>query len=116
MGRRNHLAYLQDMLDNAQQMQRIIQGKAYEDLHEDIAFRYALERGLQIIGEAAFQLRRVHPESLESIAEADRIIAMRHILVHGYDKIKLDIVWMVLTTKLDPLIADVLALLPDDEA
>ena len=116
MGRRTHLAYLQDMLDNARQMQRIIAGKAYEDLHEDMTFRFAVERGLQIIGEAAFQLRRIHPESLESITEADRIIAMRHVLVHGYDEIKLDILWMVLTAKLEPLIVDVLALLPKDEA
>jgi uncharacterized protein with HEPN domain len=102
------------MLDNARRMQQIIQDKTYEDLHEDIAFRYAVERGIQIIGEAAFQLRRIHPVSLESISESDRIITMRHVLVHGYDKVKLDIVWMVLTTKLDPLIAELLALLPED--
>ena len=116
MARRNHLAYLQDMLDNARLLRSIVDRITYDDLLDSIETRYAAERGLQIIGEAAFQLRRLHPDSLEHIAEADRIIAMRHVLVHGYDEIKLDVVWMVLTTKLGPLIADVLALLPEDEA
>lgn len=57
---------------------------------------------LQIIGEAAFglspQFRASHPE----IPWA-QIIGMRHVLVHGYFEIDLDIVWAVVEKDLPPL-------------
>ena len=57
---------------------------------------------LQIIGEAANRLsegfRADHPE-----IPWDQIIGMRHVLVHGYFEIDLDIVWAVIEKDLSPL-------------
>ncbi|MFZ1403192.1 MAG: DUF86 domain-containing protein [Anaerolineae bacterium] len=57
---------------------------------------------LQIIGEAAYGLsqrfRAEHPE-----IPWGAIIGMRHVLVHGYFEIDLDIVWAAVQHDLPPL-------------
>ncbi len=57
---------------------------------------------LQIIGEAASKLsedlRAKHPE-----VPWDKMIGMRHVLVHGYFQVDLDVVWAVLEKDLGPL-------------
>ncbi len=57
---------------------------------------------LQIIGEAVYglspQFRAFYPEIPWS-----QIIGMRHVLVHGYFEIDLDIVWAVIEKELPPL-------------
>jgi uncharacterized protein with HEPN domain len=57
---------------------------------------------LQIVGEAAYGLpqrfRDNHPQ-----IPWDQIIGMRHVLVHGYFEIDLDIVWAVIEKDLPPL-------------
>ncbi len=56
-------------------------------------------RHLQIIGEAA---SRVSPETQNRFPEIPwgKMIGMRHILVHGYFEIDLEIVWSVLENDL----------------
>jgi uncharacterized protein with HEPN domain len=57
---------------------------------------------LQIIGEAASRLseglRQAHP-----YVPWDSMIGMRHVLVHGYFQIDLDVVWAVIEKDLPPL-------------
>jgi uncharacterized protein with HEPN domain len=51
-------AHLWDMLDTARRVQELAAGISYDTLMVDIRTRYALERALEIIGEAA---RRISP-------------------------------------------------------
>ncbi|MCX6055093.1 MAG: DUF86 domain-containing protein [Chloroflexi bacterium] len=59
-------------------------------------------RHLQIIGEAA---SRVSTETQNRFPQIPwgKMIGMRHVLVHGYFEIDLDIVWSVLENDLLPL-------------
>ena len=59
-------------------------------------------RHLQIIGEAA---SRVSAETQNRFSEIPwgKMIGMRHVLVHGYFEIDLDIVWSVIENDLRPL-------------
>ena len=59
-------------------------------------------RHLQIIGEAA---SRVSTETQNRFPQIPwgKMIGMRHVLVHGYFEIDLDIVWTVLENDLLPL-------------
>jgi len=41
---------------------------------------------------------------------------MRHRLIHGYADVRLDLVWTVATSHLEPLIAALEPLIPDDTA
>jgi uncharacterized protein with HEPN domain len=75
-----------------------------EDYKKDRAFRSAVERELQIIGEAITQLDRISPQTAEKISEHRNIIGFRNVLVHGYDSLDPDTVWDVVENKLSELL------------
>jgi uncharacterized protein with HEPN domain len=39
---------------------------------------------------------------------------MRHRLIHGYGEVRLDLVWMVVRDRLDPLITTLVGLVPGE--
>ncbi|MFO1428583.1 MAG: hypothetical protein U1F76_00350 [Candidatus Competibacteraceae bacterium] len=51
-------AYLWDMLDAAKTVVTILSGKTKDDWDNDIVLRMAVERGIEIIGEAARRVSR----------------------------------------------------------
>ena len=95
--------YLHDMLGACRFLLEFTAERSVDDYRNDRAFRSAIERELPIIGEALMQLERVAPEYASRIPEHRRIIAFRHILVHGYDSLDPVTVWSVIETKLPPL-------------
>lgn len=107
---RNPRKHLFDMLDSCRFLHDFIQAKTLDDLRQNRGFRSAVERELQIIGEACFLLERVNPEICGRISEYKRIIRFRHVLVHGYDVVSPDITWEILQSKL-PVLMDELELL-----
>jgi len=73
--------------------------------------RGAVERHLEIIGEAAKWVskafQKVHPE-----IPWHRIIAQRHVLAHEYGEIKLELIWKVATLHISELIGNLEPLVP----
>ena len=57
---------------------------------------------LQTVGEAASKLTDYFRKTNTDV-EWDKVIAMRHRLVHGYGKLDLDIIWSVATEEIPPL-------------
>lgn len=106
-------AYLFDMKDACAFLLGFVQGRSLQDLRSDRGFRSAVERELQIIGEALIQLEKIRPALASGISERNRIIYFRHILVHGYDVVDPDIVWAVLVDKLPVLMRELSGILPD---
>jgi uncharacterized protein with HEPN domain len=104
-------ASLADMLDAAESALGHVAGKTRQDYEDQKLLRDAVERRIEIIGEAARRLapqyRAAHPEIPWRI-----IMATRHILAHDYDEVDNDIVWRILTDHLPPLIIQLRQLLP----
>lgn len=100
---RDARCYLWDALKAAEAVQAFLRGKTYEAFVEDDLLRSAVERQLQIIGEALSQLAKVDPQIASSVSELRRIIAFRNILVHGYAAIDHDTVWRLIEDKLPEL-------------
>ena len=71
--------------------------------------RRAVERELEIIGEALNRIDRINP-ALE-ISSKKKIISMRNRVIHGYDKIDDEIVWGTIVRYLPILKNEVSALL-----
>jgi uncharacterized protein with HEPN domain len=92
--------YLHDMLSSCEFLLEFTGGRTVEDYRDDRAFRSAVERELQIIGEALMQLDDARPDVAEQIADYSNIIGFRHVLVHGYDALNPVTVWNVIETKL----------------
>lgn len=111
--RRDARAYLLDMQQTAELLMRLVSNRTLREMEADWAFRWAIERGLQNIGEAVFQLRRLDEELVRSISEHERIIGLRHVLVHAYDEVKPAVLWNIIESKLPLLIEEVRSMLKE---
>jgi len=96
--------YLYDIINCCEFLLDFTKSKTVEDYKKDRAFRSAVERELQIIGEAITQLDRISPQTAEKISEHRNIIGFRNVLVHGYDSLDPDTVWDVVENKLSELL------------
>lgn len=112
MSLRDPEKFLYDMLSSTQFLLEFTKDKTIDDYINDRAFRSALERELQIIGEAMLQLDKIAAEITEEIPEYRNIIGFRHVLVHGYDSLDPATVWNVVETKLKGLEEKLRQLLP----
>lgn len=103
--------YLYDIVDCCEFVLEMTENKTIEDYKNDRMFRSALERELQIIGEAMLQLDSVSPETAEKISQHRSIIGFRHVLVHGYANLDPVTVWDVVETKISVLLGQAKKLL-----
>jgi len=97
------MARLWDMLDAARAVAEFIKDRRYRDLLADRMFRNAVERNLEIIGEAA---RYVSQETREILPDVPwrPIIGLRNVLAHEYDEIRYEILWHICRKELPVLI------------
>ena len=104
-------AHLWDMIEACREIQQFLTGKSYQDLLTDRMLRLAVERELEIIGEAA---NRVSSEfqALHSEIPWARIVAQRNVISHEYGDIKLEWVWRVGTERVPELITLLEPLIP----
>ena len=102
------------MLDTAQQIHGFAAARVRDDLDDDVKFRLAVERGLEIIGVAA---SRVSPEYRSEHPEVpwQRIISLRNVIAHEYGDIILDQIWVVVKERIPELIALLGPLIPPEE-
>jgi uncharacterized protein with HEPN domain len=100
---RDPRCYLWDALKATEAVQAFLRGKAYEAFIEDDLIRSAVERQLEIVGEALSQLAKADPQVAGGIPEFRRIIAFRNILIHGYAAIDYGAVWQIIEEKLPEL-------------
>jgi len=92
-----------DILTAVSEIMRFVAGKDRTDLMSDRVLQLLLEREFEIIGEALYRLRTLAPDSFASIPSGNRIIAMRNILAHGYDRVDYEILWDAATLELETL-------------
>ena len=109
--RRDTRCYLWDALKAADAVQSFLRDKTCEAFVEDDLLRSAVERQLEIIGEALSQLAKADPQIADNVPELRRIIAFRNILVHGYAAIDYDTVWRLIEDKLPELQSNLTMLL-----
>ena len=100
---RDPATYLQDMVDRAAFVLSLRPELSRRRLDDDRVMRSAIERELMVLGEAMYQLRRLSPDLAAQIPSSDEIVGFRHILVHGYDILNLDVIWAVIEDDLTPL-------------
>ena len=83
--------------------------ETYADFQNDLKTRKAIERNIEIIGEAMSRIREIDPDIL--ITDSRKIVDTRNRIIHGYDSVSADVIWLVVTHDLPILEKEVLKLL-----
>ena len=113
MTQHDDLLYLGHMRDTIRTALRLVEDRDKTSYDADETLQYALVHLVQIIGEAA---RQVSPEKRSSLPAIPwhQIIGMRHRIVHDYINIDTDIVWEVVSVELEPLLAELTRVVPEN--
>ena len=97
------LAYLWDIREAAREIVQFTKGMKWAKFENDKVVRYAVERQLLVIGEAANhvsdEFQAEHPE----IPWA-RIIGQRNVLAHEYGEILVERIWVAATKNIPDLL------------
>jgi uncharacterized protein with HEPN domain len=100
-----------DIVLACRRLKSFVAGRSREDLDRDELLQYATLHAIVLIGEGATRLsvefRQAHP----AIPWKD-IIGTRHRITHGYDDVKLNVVWAIATEKVELLLDQLEPLLP----
>ena len=96
-------AYLWDMLDAARTVEQLTSNQDFTQYSNDRRTQLAVERSLEIIGEAAARVstsfRNAHPE-----IPWRQVIGQRNVLIHEYGEIKQERIWKVLRENVPQMI------------
>jgi uncharacterized protein with HEPN domain len=104
---------LEHILMSIENVFEFTHGMTFDDYTADKKGKFAVVKNLEIIGEAAYKLSENFKEKhIEIVWE--RIIKMRHVLVHGYYQVEDFIVWEVIQNDLQSL-KEKIQLLYDNE-
>ena len=112
--RENDQARLRHMLDNALLACQFAEGKIRDDLDTDDKLRLALDRAVEIIGEAACHVTDELQADTPEIPWAD-IKGLRLIVAHRYYEIDPDVLWETVFDHLPPLITQLQAILASED-
>lgn len=93
---KTRLLHMLEAIDN---IFEFIRGITFEEYKSNRMLRFAVIKNLEIIGEAAYLLTKDFRGNNPDI-EWNAVIGMRHVLVHGYYRIKDEIVWATIQTEL----------------
>ena len=103
---------IKHMLDAIHNVNMYMKDRSEEDLISNSMLFYAVVKNIEIIGEAAYKLtnefKDAHPKT-----PWRQIVAMRHILVHGYYQVTADEIFNVYEQDL-PLLLQQLSSYMDD--
>jgi uncharacterized protein with HEPN domain len=100
--------FLWDASTAAARVASFVAGKNLDDDLSDDLIRSAVERQLEIVGEACNRLARLDPETGARIPELGRLVAYRNVLAHGDAIVDDRLVWDLVQAK-PPQLAKVLA-------
>lgn len=86
-------------------------GKIFHHYHEDLKTKRAVERNIEIIGEAMSRILKVEPQV--KISNSRKIVDARNKIIHGYDEISDDVIWGIVVNNLPILKSEVESLLQE---
>jgi uncharacterized protein with HEPN domain len=105
-------AYLFDILSSINEVGEYIAGnRTYEYYRNSKILQRAVERNLEIIGEAMNRILKI--DGSIPIQNAKNIISTRNKISHGYEQVNHDIIWGIVINHLPKLKAQVEALLAE---
>ena len=99
LGNRVRLLHILNAIEH---IEDFIRDKTKQSLYDDVMFRSAVERQLEIIGEAANRLS-ADVKAQRHDVEWQNIVGFRNFIIHEYFGVDLELVWDIVANKLGPL-------------
>ncbi len=90
---RDPRAYLWDVRAAADRITSFVRKLDADAFVADDLVASAVERQLEIIGEALSQLRDIAPGVAEQIDDLPKLVGLRNIIIHAYIKVRRDWIW-----------------------
>lgn len=81
----------------------------YFEFQQDLKTRKAVERNIEIIGEAMDRILKIDPDF--KITDSRKIVDTRNRIIHGYDSVSNDVIWLIVNRYLPVLEKEVEKLL-----
>jgi uncharacterized protein with HEPN domain len=106
-------AFPWDVRRAAERLAAFLQGRGLPAYLADPLLRSAVERQLEIVGEALHRLSRADPALASRVPDLRRAVGMRNVLIHGYAQVDNEAVWRTAPDDLPVLRAAVAGLLPE---
>ena len=108
------LKYLYDVLGAVEEINSYFEGKPklFEVFNKDLMLRRAVERNVEIMGEAMNRVLKEVPDI--PITNARKIVDTRNYIIHGYDSLSSDILWSIVINHLPLLHQELKALLGEN--
>jgi len=107
------LSFLWDMRQAAKEIIEFMVATSYDKFARDKQLRYAVERQLMVIGEAAahvsIKFQECHSEILWK-----QIVGQRNVLAHEYGEILVERIWLTATTNIPQLLDQIEKLIPKE--
>ena len=103
--------HLHDILDAIKEIESFFgdKPKYFNEFCNDLCLRRAVERDIEIIGEA---MNRILKENRNiAITNSRKIVDARNYIIHGYDSLSADILWSIVINHLPKLKEEAQALL-----
>ena len=85
--------------------------KIFADFKQNVMLKRAVERNLEIIGEATNRILKQNPEI--EITNARKIINLRNLVIHSYDSVSDENIWAIIINNLPELEKEIQKLLND---
>lgn len=93
------LTWLKDIEQAVNEINSFLPEKRnFIEFQKDLKARRAVERNIEIIGEAINRILSLQNEI--KITDARKIVDTRNRIIHGYDKVSEDILWLIISKHL----------------
>ena len=103
-------SWLLDMLNAIDEIDNVLPAnRDFFRFQKDLKTKRAVERNLEIIGEALNRILKVDPTI--QISHKQKIIGARNRIIHGYDKISDEVIWGIVNKSLPVLKSELTHLL-----
>jgi uncharacterized protein with HEPN domain len=87
--------------------------KNFFNYKQNLMLKRAVERNLEIIGEAVNRIITRDNSFIEKISNARAIIGLRNQVIHAYDNVSDESIWSILTNHLPKLKLEIVKLLEE---
>ena len=103
--------HLQDILTAVEEIDSFFgsEPKLFNEFAENLCLRRAVERNIEVIGEAMNRILKSNTDV--QISNARKIDDARNYIIHGYDSLSVDILWSIVINHLPKLKVEVTELL-----